>query len=178
MAPFFGLSTRSLSGPVLRDTARLSQRYPHIARYGVFGVSTSPIGCDTPPLSDRFPLGEHAKWRCDTPPPPQQKGHLSDICAIPHENKENGCGTPLLRYYLEKGVVRYGGASRTGLLSQIHESLRELLREIFWRGLGHEMCVRELLRECPRIPRVAPSMAFWHSKSVSLIELVPRLLRI
>ena len=25
-----------LSGPVLRDTARLSQRYPAIARYGVF----------------------------------------------------------------------------------------------------------------------------------------------
>ena len=59
-----------LSGPVLRDTARLSQRYPPIARYGVFGVATWPIGCDTPsPFSERFPLGEHAKWRCDTPPP-------------------------------------------------------------------------------------------------------------
>ena len=43
-----------LSGPVLRDTARLSQRYPPIARYGVFGVSTWPIGCDTPPFSERF----------------------------------------------------------------------------------------------------------------------------
>ena len=41
---------RGLSGPVLRDTARLSQRYPPIARYGVFGVSTWPIGCDTPSL--------------------------------------------------------------------------------------------------------------------------------
>ena len=60
-----------LSGPVLRDTARLSQRYPPIARYGVFGVSRWPIGCDTPPppFSERFPLGEHVKWRCDTPPP-------------------------------------------------------------------------------------------------------------
>ena len=59
-----------LSGPVLRDTARLSQRYPPIARYGVFGVSTWPIGCDTPsPFSEHFPLEEHAKWRCDTPPP-------------------------------------------------------------------------------------------------------------
>ena len=37
-----------LSGPVLRDTARLSQRYPPITRYGVFGVSAWPIGCDTP----------------------------------------------------------------------------------------------------------------------------------
>ena len=54
-----------LSGPA----ARLSQRYPPIARYGVFGVSTWPIGCDTPsPFSERFPLGEHTKWRCDTPP--------------------------------------------------------------------------------------------------------------
>ena len=59
-----------LSGPVLRDTARLSQRYPPIARYGVFGASIWPIGCDTPsPVFGRFPLGEYAKWRCDTPPP-------------------------------------------------------------------------------------------------------------
>ena len=51
-----------LSGPVLRDTARLSQRYPPIARYGFFGVSTWPIGCDTPsPFSEHFPLGEHSK---------------------------------------------------------------------------------------------------------------------
>ena len=54
----------TLSGPVLRDTARLSQRYLPIARYGVFGASTWRIGCDTPsPSSERFP-----KWRCDTPP--------------------------------------------------------------------------------------------------------------
>ena len=60
---------KGLSGPVLHDTARLSQRYPPIARHGVFGVSTWPIGCDTPsPFSERFPLGEHAKWRCDTAP--------------------------------------------------------------------------------------------------------------
>ena len=52
----------ALSGPVLRDTARLSQRYLSDTRYGVFGVSTWPIGCDTPsPFSERFPLGEHAK---------------------------------------------------------------------------------------------------------------------
>ena len=52
-----GSSFCDLSGPVSRDTARLSQRYPPIARYGVFGVSTWPIGCDTPsPFSERFPL--------------------------------------------------------------------------------------------------------------------------
>ena len=63
------------------------------AIYGVFGVSTWPIGCDTPSaFSEHSPLGEHAKWRCDTPP---QKGYLSDTCAIPYENRANGCDTPL-----------------------------------------------------------------------------------
>ena len=33
--------SRELSGPVLRDAARLSERYPHVQRYGVLGVSTS-----------------------------------------------------------------------------------------------------------------------------------------
>ena len=89
MAPIQGCK---LSAPVLRDAARLSQRSPPIARYGIFCVSTWPIGCDTPsPFSEGFPLGEHAKWRCDTSP---HKGYLSDTCAIPHENKANGCDTP------------------------------------------------------------------------------------
>ena len=74
----FNAMILGLSGPVLRDTARLSQRYPPIARYGVFGVSTWPTGCDTPsPFSERFPLGGHAKWRCDTPSK-AQKGYRSD----------------------------------------------------------------------------------------------------
>ena len=54
---------------VARDTARLSQRYSPIARYGVFGVSTWPIGSDTPsPFSERLPRGGHAKWKRDTTP--------------------------------------------------------------------------------------------------------------
>ena len=69
----------NLSGPVLRDTARLSQWYPTIARYGVFGVSTWPIGCDTPsPFSECFPFGEHAKWRCDTPHKGVSQRYLRD----------------------------------------------------------------------------------------------------
>ena len=95
-----------LSGRVLRDTARLSQRYPPIARYGVFGVSTWQIGCDTAsPLSERFPLGEHAKWRCDTAP---QKGYL----AIPYENKANGCDTPLCDTISKGYCAIWGGISR------------------------------------------------------------------
>ena len=98
---------KDLSGPVLRDTARLSQRYPPIACYGGFGVSTWPIGCDTPsPFSERFPLWEHAKWRCDTPP---QKGYLSDTCVIPYENKAKGCAIPPSAILSRKGIARYGG---------------------------------------------------------------------
>ena len=107
-----GRAAHGLSGPVLRDTARLSQRYPPIARYGVFGVSTWPVGCDTPsPFSERFPLGEHEKWRCDTPP---EKGYLSDTCAIPYENKANGCDTPLCDT-ISQGYCAIGGGGYLAL---------------------------------------------------------------
>ena len=95
-----------LSGPVLRDTARLSQRYPPIARYGVFGVSTWPIGCDTPsPFSERFPF---ESMRSGGAIPPPQKGYLSDTGAIPYENKANGCDTPLCDT-ISKGYCAIGG---------------------------------------------------------------------
>ena len=64
------------------------------------------------PLSERFPIGEHAKWRCDTPP---QKGYLSDTGAIPYENKAKGCDTPLCDT-ISKGYCAIGGVSRTGPL--------------------------------------------------------------
>ena len=120
-----GALKRDLSGPVLRDTARLSQRYPPIARYGVFGVSTWPIGCDTPsPFSERFPLGEHAKWRCDTPP---QKGYLSDTCAIPFENKANGCDTPLGDTFSKGYCAIWGGISHWAAKSAMCDSLAAVL---------------------------------------------------
>ena len=105
---FFGCGT--LSGPVLHDTARLSQRCPPIARYGVFGVSTWPIGCDTPfPFSECLPLGEHAKWRCNTPSPP--KGVSQRYL------QGKWVRYPPLRYYLERVLRdRGGGVSRAGPL--------------------------------------------------------------
>ena len=51
------------------------------------------VAIPPPFFSEHFPLAEHAKWRCDTPP--SQKGHLSDTCAIPNENKAIGRNTPL-----------------------------------------------------------------------------------
>ena len=55
------------------------------------------------PISQCFPLREHAKRRCDTPLQKPEKGYLSDTCVIPYENKENAlvahdCGYPLSRY--------------------------------------------------------------------------------
>ena len=114
----------ALSGPVLRDTARLSQRYPPIARYGVFGVSTWPIGCDTPSLfSERFPLWEHTKWRCDTPP---QKGYLSDTCAKTFENKANGCDTPLCDTISKGYCAIWGGISHWAAKWVLGQILRGL----------------------------------------------------
>ena len=39
-----------------------------------------------------------------TPPPPQ-KGYLSDTCAIPLENKANGCDTPLCDIQVRKNSL-------------------------------------------------------------------------
>ena len=101
---------RNLSGPVLRDTARLSQRYPPIARYGVFGVSTWPIGCDTPsPFSERFLHVEHAKWRCDTPPSKGVSQRYWRDTPWKQALKANGYDTPPLRYYLERVLRDMGG---------------------------------------------------------------------
>ena len=98
------LRTLVLSGPVYcAKTARLSQRYPPIARYGVFGVSTWPIGCDTPsPFSVRSPLEERFRGG----------GAI--------ENKAHGCDTPLCDT-ISKGYCRdpHGGVSRTGPLSPL-----------------------------------------------------------
>ena len=104
-----------LSGPVLRDTARLSQRYPPIARYGVFGVSAWPIGCDTPsPFSEHFPLGEHAKWRCDTPP--LKRGISAILARYPLKTRQMGA-IPPSAILSREGIARYGRVSRIGPLS-------------------------------------------------------------
>ena len=54
----------------------------------------------------QFSFSQHAKWRCDIPPPPPQKGYLSDICRIPHETRQNGCDTPSA-VLSRKGIARY-----------------------------------------------------------------------
>ena len=42
-----------VSGPILRATARLSQRYPDIPRYGggLWVSQNEVLGCDAPPVA-------------------------------------------------------------------------------------------------------------------------------
>ena len=68
--------------PILRNTSAIPRDYlsdtPPIARYGVFGVSTWPIGCNTlSPLPSVSPL---ESIRSGGAIPPPQKGYLSDTC--------------------------------------------------------------------------------------------------
>ena len=84
---------------ILRDYLSDS---PVLRAMRVFGVSTWPMGCDTPsPFSERFPLGEHAKWRCDTPP------HKA-ILARYHMRSKKGA-IPPLRFHLKKVSRNMGG---------------------------------------------------------------------
>ena len=75
-------------------------------------------------FSQRFPLGEHTKWRCRYAPP--QKGYLSDTCAIPSKTRQNTCDTPLCDTIL-KGSCAIWGVSRIGPLSACPSSPPKLI---------------------------------------------------
>ena len=86
--------------------------------YGVFGVSTWPIGCDTPgaplPILNDFlsvsPL-ESMRSGGAIPPPPPKKGYLSDTCVIPHANKASGLDTALCDTFSKRYCAIWGGIS-------------------------------------------------------------------
>ena len=94
----------------MRYCETISEIPPYCALWGFWCLNMANLVRYPLPLSERFPLGEHAKWRCDNPPPPQ-KGYLSDTRAIPYE-----CDTRLCETIL-KGYGAIWGVSRTGPLS-------------------------------------------------------------
>ena len=96
-----------LSGPVLRDTGRLSQRYPLLRAMG-FWVSQHDqfSAIPPPPFAEPFPLGEHAQWRCNTPTKWVSQRYLRNTTW----KQGNRVRYPPLRYYLEK-VLRDMGVS-------------------------------------------------------------------
>ena len=80
---------------------------PPIARYGVFGVSTWPLGCDTPsPFSERFP-----SWRAgevEVRYPPLERGISAIPARYPMKTRQMGAIPPSV-ILSRKGIARYGG---------------------------------------------------------------------
>ena len=93
-----------VSGPVLRDTSAITP--PYCALWGFWCRNmTNWVRYPPSPFAEPFPLGEHAKWRCDTPP---QRG-ISAILARYHmKTRQNGCDTPSA-ILSRIGIARYGG---------------------------------------------------------------------
>ena len=117
MAPYCAIPPDYLSDtPLLRAMGFL------VPQHGQLG--------DTPSLfSERSPLGEHAKWRCDTPPPPPLKRGISAIPArYPMKTRQMGA-IPPSAILSRKGIARYGGVSRTGPL-----------RSLSWSSLALGSC--------------------------------------
>ena len=71
-------------------------------------------------------------------PPPEQKGYLSDTCAIPEE-KGKTHAIPPLRYYLEKVLGDMGGISHWAAKrkppSFINPKLLQNLATIFFEDM-------------------------------------------
>ena len=99
----------ALSGPVLRDTARLSQRCPLLRAMRFLVSQHGQLGAiPPPPFLSVSPL---ESMRSGGAIPPPQKGYLSDTFAIPYENKANGCDTPLCDTISKRYCAIWGGIS-------------------------------------------------------------------
>ena len=61
------------------------------------------------PLFSAFPPLESMRSGGAIPPP--QKGYLSDTCAMPYENRANGCDTPLCDAISKGHCAIWGGIS-------------------------------------------------------------------
>ena len=142
-----------LSGPILRDTARLSQRYPPIARHGVFCVSTCPTGCDTPsPFFDRFPLGEHAKC-------PHKRGISAMLARYPLKTRQNTCDTPLCDTISKGYCAIWGGISHWSAKWRPQKRLRK--RALRGKMLAFKERIASVSLRLPLGPRlVFTSFAF------------------
>ena len=70
----------------LSDTPLLHAMGFLVSQHGQLGAIPPPPFLSISPLESKRSGGAI---------PPPQKGYLSDTCAIPYENKANGCDTPL-----------------------------------------------------------------------------------
>ena len=104
VAPYCAIPRDYLSDtPLLRAMGFL------VSQHGQLGAIPPP------PFSQRFPLGEHAKWRCDTPPSKGVSQRYSRDTGYPMKTRQMGT-IPPSAILSRKGIERYGGVSRTGPL--------------------------------------------------------------
>ena len=82
---------------------------PLLRAMGFLVSQHGQLGAIPPPFSERFPPLESMRSGGAIPPP--QKGYLSDTCAIPFENKANGCDTPLCDTISKGYCAIWGGIS-------------------------------------------------------------------
>ena len=107
--PYFGLS-----GPVLRDPARLSRRYPPLLRaMGLWCLNTAIRARYPLPFFERYPPWRACEVEVRYPP---LKRRISAILARDHMKTRQMGAIPPSAILSRKGIAREGGVSRTGPL--------------------------------------------------------------
>ena len=102
-------SAANLVAPLFPRYRQTISAIPHVAFYGVFGVSTWPIRCDNPSsFSEPFPLAEQVSGGAITTPPHTKEVSQRYLCDTTWKQGKIGA-TPPLRYYLEKELRDMGG---------------------------------------------------------------------
>ena len=100
MAPYCAIPRDYLSDtPLLRAMGFL------VSQHGQLGAIPPPH------FSARFPLGEHAKWRCDTPPPPQKRGISAILARYQMKTRQMGAIPPLCDTISKRYCAIWGGIS-------------------------------------------------------------------
>ena len=97
MAPYCAIPRDYLS-----DTPLLRAMGFWVSQHGQLGAIPPPPFLSFSPLES---------MRSGGAIPPPQKGYLSDTCAIPYENKENACDTPLCDTISKGYCAIWGGIS-------------------------------------------------------------------
>ena len=105
-----------LIGPVLRDTARLSRRYPTLARYGVLVSQHGQLGAIPPPPFLGVSSLESMRSGCAIPPPPHKRSISAILGRYHMKARLKGCDAPLCDT-ISKRYCAIWGASRIGALA-------------------------------------------------------------
>ena len=132
MAPYCAIPRDYLS-----DTPLLRAMGFSVSQHGQLGAIPPP------------PFLSASPWRaCEVEvryPPPPQKGYLSDTCAIPFENKANGCNTPLCDTILKGYCAIWGGISHWAAKSVSNFRTATAFHRGFFKGGGipHRIHSRE-----------------------------------